>query len=236
VSLATRLRFQEARAQIGVGLGDFGFRYLRSKRQAKKVTGEWTQVVAFQTSYRNTAADIRLWVWYWVDSDQARRWRHQHGAVGDSGLVFHCALGYLGDPATFIDWNVAEDFGPVVQDVVDRVRSGAGRVSDVIMDVPAFLDRVSDSDLTFFNPGQVVELLAAHGCTDQIGAYLRRLSGGLHSTGTVRTDGAAVLAAARRFLAGQARTNHAGLDLADALSRAGCAHLLAGPLPGERPA
>src|SRR5262249_48210208 len=156
--------------------------------------------------------------WYWIDSEQARRWRRQHGAVGDSARVFGCALGYLGDPAAFIDWNVAGGFGPVVRDVVDRVRLGAGRVSDVIMDVPAFLDRVRASDLTFFTPGQVVDLLAAHGCSDQIGSYLRRLSRGLHSTGTVRTDGAAVLAAARRFLAGQARTDHAGLDLSDALS------------------
>jgi hypothetical protein len=33
-------------------------------RQAKKVIGEWTQVVSFQSSFRNTADDIRLWVWY----------------------------------------------------------------------------------------------------------------------------------------------------------------------------
>ena len=162
---ATRARFEEACAQIGAGLGDLGFRYLRSRRQAKKVIGEWMQVVSFQSSFRNTADDIRLWAWYWIDSEQARNWRRQHGEVGDSARVFGCALGYLGDPATFIDWNVAGDFEPVVWDVVDRVRSGAGRVSDVIMDVPAFLDRVSDSDLTFFNPGQVVDLLAAGCCS-----------------------------------------------------------------------
>jgi hypothetical protein len=227
----TRARFEDACAKIGAGLGDFGFRYLRSKRQAKKVIGEWTQVVSFQSSFRNTADDIRLWVWYWIDSEQVRCWRRERGGAGNDARVFGCALGYLGDPATYIGWNAAADVVPVVRDVVDRVRSGAGRVSDVIMNVPAFLDRVSDSDLTFFAPGQVVDLLAAHGCSDQIGTYLRRLGRGLQSTGTVRTDGAAILTAAQRFLAGQARTNHAGADLADALSRAGCAHLLTGPLP-----
>lgn len=232
----TRARFEDACAQIGAGLGDFGFGYMRSKRQATKVVGQWTQVVSFQSSFRNTADDIRLWVWYWVDSEQVRRWRRERGAVGDDARVFGCALGYLGDPATFTDWNVAGDFVPVVRDVVDRVRWGAGRVSNVTMDVPAFLDRVSDSDLTFFAPGQVVDLLAAHGCRDQIGRYLRRLGGGLQSTGTVRTDGPAVLAAARRFLGGEARTNHAGADLLDALNRAECLHLLAEPLPGGLPA
>jgi hypothetical protein len=233
----TRARFVDACAPIGAELGDFGFRYLRSKRRAKKVIGEWTQVVSFQSSFRNTADDIRLWVWYWIGSEQVRRWRYRHGAVGDAGRVFGCALGYLGDPAMFIDWNVAGDFVPVVRDVVDRVRSGADRVSNVIMDVPAFLDRVSDSDLTFFDPGQVVDLLAAHGCRDQIGWYLRRLSGGLQSTGTVRTDGPAILAAARRHLAGEAQTsNTAAADLVEALNRAECSHLLAEPLPGGQPA
>jgi len=226
-----RARFEDACAQIGAGLGDFGYRYLRSKQQAAKVAGEWTQVVSFQSSDRNTASDIRLWVWYWIDSEQVRRWRRQRGAAGDSGGVFRCALGYLGDPAAFTGWNVAGDLVPVVRDVVDQVRSGGDRVWNVVMDVPAFLDRVRDSDLTFFDPGQVVDLLAAHGCRDQIGAYLRRLGGGFQSTGTVRTDGLAVLAAARRHLAGEAQTGHTvAADLVDALNRAECPHLLAGPL------
>jgi hypothetical protein len=135
----------------------------------------------------------------------------------------------------FIDWNVAGDFVPVVQDVVDRVHSGADRVSDVIMDVPAFLDGVSESDLTFFDPGQVVDFLAAYGCRDQIGSYLRRLGGGLQSTGTVRTDGSAILAAARRKLAGKVQTRHnvTAAELVEALNRAECSHLLAEPLPGR---
>jgi hypothetical protein len=173
-----RARYEDACAQIGAGLGDFGYRYLRSKRQAKRVTGEWTQVVSFQSSFRNTAGDIRLWVWYWIDSEQVRRWRRQHGAAGDSGRVFGCALGYLGDPAVFTGWNAAGDLEPIVRDVVNRVRSGGDRVSDVVMDVPAFTDRVRDGDLTFFSPGQVIDLLAAHGCRDQIGSYLRRLGEG----------------------------------------------------------
>jgi hypothetical protein len=95
------------------------------------------------------------------------------------------------------------------------------------MDVPTFLDRVSDSDLTFFDPGDVVDLLAAHGCGDQIGSYLRRLSGGLRSTGTVRTDGAAIAAHARRSLTGEAGKSHTvAVELAEALTRAGCSHLL----------
>jgi hypothetical protein len=228
---SNRARFENACAQIGAGLGDFGYRYLRSKRQAEKVTGEWTQVVSFQSSARNTAGDIRLWVWYWIDSEEVRRWRRQRGAAGDSGRVFGCALGYLGDPAVFAGWNVAGDLVPVVRDVVDRVRSGGDRVWNVVMDVPAFLDRARDSDLTFFDPGQVVDLLAAHGCRDQIGSYLRRLGGGLQSTGTVRTDGSAILGAARRHLAGKAQTRHTvAADLVDALNRAECLHLLAGPL------
>lgn len=93
---STRARFEDACAQIGAGLDDFGFRYLKSRRQAKKVVGEWTQVVSFQSSVRNTAGDIRLWVWYWIDSEEVRRWRRQRGAVGDSARVFGCALGYLG--------------------------------------------------------------------------------------------------------------------------------------------
>jgi hypothetical protein len=232
-----RVRFEDACAQIGAGLDDFGFRYLRSRRQARKAIGGWTQVVSFQSSFRNTAGDIRLWVWYWIGSDEVGHWRHQHGAAGDSGRVFSCALGYLGDPATFIGWNVAGDLVPIVRDVVDRVRSGTYRISNVIMDVPAFLDRVSESDLTFFNPGQVVDLLAAHGCRDQIGSYLRRLSAGLQSTSRVRTDGPAILAAARRLLAGEAQTHHtAAAELVEALSRADCSHLLAGPLPDGQPA
>ena len=91
-----RARFQNACAQIGAGLGDFGYRYLRSKRQAERVTGEWTQVVSFRSSERNTAGDIRLWAWYWIDSEEVRRWRRERGAAGDSGRVFGCALGYLG--------------------------------------------------------------------------------------------------------------------------------------------
>jgi hypothetical protein len=80
-------------------------------------------------------------------------------------------------------------------------------------------------------------LLAAHACNDQIGSYLRRFGGGLQSTGTVRTDGPAILAAARRHLAGEAQTGHAvAADLVDALNRAKCLHLLAGPLPGGQPA
>lgn len=232
----TRARFENACAQIGAGLGDFGYRYWRSKRQAERVTGEWTQVVSFQSSDRNTADDIRLWAWYWIDSEQVRRWRRQRSAAGDSGRVFGCALGYLGDPAAFADWNVAGDLGPVVRDVVDRVRSGGDRVGNVVMDVPAFLDRVRDSDLTFFSPGEVVDLLAAHGCRDQIGSYLRRLGGGLQSTGTVRTDGWAILAAAGRHL-GDALTGHAvAAELVDALNRAECLHLLAGPLSDGQPA
>jgi hypothetical protein len=104
------------------------------------------------------------------------------------------------------------------------------------MDVPTFLDRVSDSDLTFFDPDHVVDLLAAHGCGDQIGSYLRRLGGGLRSTGTVRTDGTVIVTDARRRLAGEAGKSHtAGADLAEALTRAGCAHLLAEqpPEPGR---
>jgi hypothetical protein len=226
-----RARFEDACAQIGAGLGDLGYRYLRSKRQAKRVTGEWMQVVSFQSSARNTAGDIRLWVWYWIDSEQVRRWRRQRGAVGDSGRVFGCGLGYLGDPAVFAGWNVAGDPGPVIRDVVNRVRSGEDRVWNVIMDVPAFLDRVRGSDLTFFSPGQVIDLLAAHGCGNQIGPYLCRLGGGLQSTGTVRTDGPAILAAARRRLAGDAETRHTvATDLVAALNRAECSHLLAEPL------
>jgi hypothetical protein len=228
---SARARFEDACTQIGAGLGDSGYRYLRSKRQAKRVTGEWTQVVSFQSSFRNTAGDIRLWVWYWIDSEQVRRWRRQRGAVGDSGRVFGCALGYLGDPAVFTDWKVAGDLVPVVQDVVDRVRSGGDRVLDVVMDVPAFPDRVRDGDLTFFDPAQMIDLLAAHGCRDQIGSYLRRLGRGLQSTGTVRTDGPAILAAARHHLAGEAQTRHTvAADLVDALNRAECPRLLAGPL------
>ena len=56
------------------------------------------------------------------------------------------------------------------------------------MDVPAFPARVRDGDLTFFDPGQVVDLLAAHGCRDQIGSYLRRLGGDLQSTGCPDKD------------------------------------------------
>ena len=92
----------------------------------------------------------------------------------------------------------------------------------MIMDVPAFLDRVSESDLTFFNPGHVVDLLAAHGCGDQIGSYLRRLSGGLRSTGTIRTDGWVIVADARRHLAGEAdKSQTIAAELAEALTRAG---------------
>jgi hypothetical protein len=205
---------------------------LKSKRQAKKVVGAWTQVVSFQSSFRNTADDVRLWVWYYIDSGEVGRWRQERGAVGDSRRVFGCALGYLGNPATFVGWNVAGDSAVVVRDVVDRVRSGADRISNVVMDVPKFLDRVNDSDLTFFNPGDVVDLLAAHGCSDQIGSYLRRFSEGLQSTGTVSTDGSVILAAARRHLAGETSSSIAA-DLVDALDRAGSSHVLAEPLPGS---
>ena len=101
------------------------------------------------------------------------------------------------------------------------------------MGVPRFLDRVSESDLTFFNPGDVVDLLAAHGCRDQIGPYLRRRNGGLQSTGTIRTDGSAILAAARRHLAVEAETSHTiTVGLVDALHRVESSHLLAESLPG----
>lgn len=226
------MRFEAACGQIGAGIADLGFRYLKSKRQAKKIVGEWTQVVSFQSSFRNTADHVQLWVWYWIDSDEVGRWRQERGADSESRRVFGCALGYLGTPATFVDWNVAGDSTSIVRDVVDRVQSGAGRISDVIMDIPRFLDRVSESDLTFFDPGDVVDLLAAHGCGDQIGSYLRRLDGGLQSTGTVRSDGSAILGAARRHLAGEAETSHTiAADLVDALNRAGSSHLLAEPLP-----
>ena len=79
----------------------------------------------------------------------------------------------------------------------------------------------------------MVDLLAAHGCSDQIGSYLRRLNGGLQSTGTVRTDGSVILAAARRHLAGEAMTSHAAAGLIDALNRAESSHLLAEPWPGS---
>ena len=231
----TRARFEDACSQIGAGLADTGFRYLKSKREATKAVGEWTQVVKFQSSFLNTADHVQLWVWYWIDSDEVGRWRQEYGATGSSGRVFGCALGYLGDPATFVGWNVAGDSAPVVRDVVDRVRSGADRVSRVVMDVPAFLDRVSDSDLTFFDPDHVVDLLASHACGDQIGSYLRRLGGGLRSTGTVRTDGAAIVEDARRRLAGETGKSHTvAADLAEALTRAGRAHLLAEPLNKRR--
>lgn len=136
----------------------------------------------------------------------------------------------------FVDWNVAGDLVPVIRDVVDRVRSGGDRVGNVITDVPVFLDRVSESDLTFFSPAQVVDLLAAYGCRNQIDSYLRRLSGGLQSTSTVRTDGPAILAAARRHLAGEAQTGQTvAADLVEALNRAECLHLLAGPSPDRKP-
>jgi hypothetical protein len=231
----TRARFEDACGQIGAGLADTGFRYLKSKREARKAVGGWTQVVWFQSSFLNTADHVQLWVWYWIDSDEVGRWRREHGADSGSGRVFGCALGYLGDPAAFVGWNVAGDSAPVVRDVVDRVRSGAERVSRAVMDVPAFLDRVSDSDLTFFDPDQVVDLLAAHGCDDQVGAYLGRFSAGLRSTGTVWTDGAVIVAEARRYLAGEAVRSHTvGADLAEALTRAGCSHLLAEPGRGRR--
>jgi hypothetical protein len=132
-----------------------------------------------------------------------------------------------------VSWNVAGDTGPVVRDVVARVRSGADRISSAITDVSRFLDRVSESDLTFFDPADVVDLLAAHGCGDQIGSYLLRLSGGLHSTGTVRADGS-VVAAARRYLSGEEwlRNNKGAADLLDALTRAERSHLLAEPQQG----
>jgi hypothetical protein len=233
-SSPTRKRFEDVCGQIGVGLAEMGFRYLKSKRQAKKVAGGWTQVVSFQSSVLNTTELVRLWVWYRIDSNVVRRWRQECGAAGNSARVFGCGLGYLGNPATFVQWNVAGDSAAVVRDVVDRVRSGADRISSVIMDVPTFLDQVSDSDLTFFNPGDVVDLLAAHGCNDGIGSYLRRLSGGLQSTGTVGTDGPAILAAVQRHLAGEAETSHTiAADLVDALSRAGSSHLLAEALLGS---
>lgn len=220
-SSPTRARFEDACGQIGAGLADMGFRYLKSKRQAKKVVGEWTQVVSFQSSVLNTTDLVRLWVWYRIDSDEVGRWRQERGATGNDGRVFGCALGYLGEPATFVQWNVAGASAPVVRDVVDRVRSGADRISSVIMDVPTFLDHVSESDLTFFNPGNAVDLLAAHGCSDQIDSYLRRLSRGL-------------LADAQRHLAGEAETSHTiAAELADALRRAESSHLLAEPQPGS---
>jgi hypothetical protein len=226
----TRVRFETACGQIGAGIADFGFRYLKSRRQAKKVVDEWTQVVAFQPSHLNTADNVRLWVWYWIDCEKVGRWRRERGEAGDRARVFGCALGYLGEPATFVDWNVAGDIALIAADVVDRVRSGADRISSVIMDVPAFLDRVSESDLTFFNPGDVVDLLAAHGASDQIGTYLRRLGGGLQSSGTVRKDGAAILAMARRILAGESPAANAGAaDIVAALNRADFSYLLAEP-------
>jgi len=122
-------------------------------------------------------------------------------------------------------------------EVVDRVRSGGDRIWNVVMNVPAFPGRVPDTDLTFFDPGQVVDLLAAHGGTDQIGSYLRRLGGGLQSTGTVRIDGSAILAAARRHLADEAQTRQTvAAHMVDALNRAECSQLLAGPLPDGQPA
>ena len=133
--------------------------------------------MSFQSSFRNTAGNIQLWVWYGIASEQVRRWRRQRGAGADSGRVFGCALGYLGDPAVFTGWNAAGDLAPVVRDVVYRVWSGGDRVWDVVIDVPAFLDRVRDGDLTFFDPGRVVDVLAAPRCGDQIGSYLRRLGG-----------------------------------------------------------
>ena len=118
----TRVRFEDACGQIGVGLADMGFRYLKSKREARKASGEWTQVVSFQSSFRNTADHVQLWVWYWIDSDEVGRRRQEQGATGNNARVFGCALGYLGDPAMFVDWNVAGDSAPVIRDVVDRVR------------------------------------------------------------------------------------------------------------------
>src|SRR5204863_8991479 len=91
----SRRAARDACAQIGAGLGGFGCRYLRSKQQAEKVAGEWTQVVSFQSSDRNTASDIRLWIWYWIDSEQVRRWRRR-GARTPRVLACpcrHCAGG-----------------------------------------------------------------------------------------------------------------------------------------------
>jgi hypothetical protein len=223
------VRFEAACTEIAAALTDFGFRYSKSKREAKKIIGEWTQAVSFQSSFRNTADDVRLWVWYSVGSDTVSRWRRERGAAAVSPHVFRCALGYLGDPATFIDWNVAGDSAPVVQDVVDRVRSGADRISSVIMDVPTFVDRASESDLAFFDPSDVVDLLAAHGCGDQVGSYLRRLSRGLQSTGTVRIDGSVILAAAQSYLSNEdlPQSSWGAARLIDALDRADSAHLIA---------
>lgn len=234
----TRLRFENACGEIGGELADLGFRYLKSKRLARKVTGEWTQVVSFQSSMLNTPDNVKLWVWYWIDSERVHQWRQQHGAVGNAARVFGCGLGYLGNPATFVDWDVAGDVTAVVRDVVTRVRSGTDRISNVVMDVPTFLDRISESDLTFFNPGDVVDLLAAHDCGDQIADYLRRLAGGLQSTSTVRKDGTVIIAAARRHLADTTESGNAGAaELARALSRADRTHLLDEVLgaPGDRP-
>src|SRR5690606_21508030 len=115
----TSVRFQAACTEIAAGLTGMGFRYLTSKREAKKTIGEWTQAVSFQSSVRNTADDVRLWVWYSVCSETVNRWRRERGAAPAGPHVFRCALGYLGDPATFVDWNVAGDTAPVVQDIVD---------------------------------------------------------------------------------------------------------------------
>lgn len=38
--------------------------------------------------------DVRLWVWYWIDSNEVGWWRQDRGAAGDSARVFGCALGY----------------------------------------------------------------------------------------------------------------------------------------------
>src|SRR5438876_12050368 len=99
----------------------------------------------------------------WIDSEEVRRWRRQRGAAGDSGRVFGCALGYLGDPAVFVGWNVAGDLVPVVRDVVDRVRAGGDRVWEVIMYVPRLLGRVSESDLACVRPGHVRDSHVLHG-------------------------------------------------------------------------
>jgi hypothetical protein len=88
---------------------------------------------------------------------------------------------------------------------------------------------VSESDLAFFEPGDVVDLLAAHGCGDQVGPYLRRLSRGLQSTGTVRVEGSVILAAAQGYLSNEdlPQSSWGAVRLIDALHRADSAHLLA---------
>ena len=164
------------------------FKYAPSMNHMTRRRGDWKDTIYFQSSYRNVAGEF---VQFNVGVNERdailKKWRVRTGSHRQVDWVGGCYLGYLGEPSTYLYWNlvkgslpeanhVIEGFAEAVADVRERLDRDARRFFG-LFDDPSRLNDLAP-DIWFehvLDPANIVELFLAHGVAHQIPRFIERI-------------------------------------------------------------